>query len=339
MDGDVTAEPVWPNHSVRIPVMLSHIVRGFHFGIVLSLSLLAAGWTVPVQAQVKLEHKIVEGRKTVTHTTMKSKQSLTLAGIQFNTDSDRFIISTAQTGKRDAQGKIRIEITCDKLTATDKSHGLTGFTVSFDSDDPNKKADNDAAAILELHLQLLRAVANSRPVWVCDQSCKVIAVEGLDKPAEEVWEEFRGDFDPDQAKKCANQKLEILPTKPIKVGDIWTKTVDSPLGSGQILSITSRYKYLGEVKVGDKKYDKIIAKVTAVALSTADVSKATLRVANSNLNPVESAGEILFDRVAGEFHSTKGKIRVQGNVNFTTKGLPVSGAMDLTIENETVRQL
>ena len=89
--------------------MLSHIGHVLRFGSVLSLSLLAAGWSVPAQAQVKLEHKFVEGQKTVTHTTMKIKQTLTLAGMGLDTDSDRFVISSAQVGKRDAEGKIRVE--------------------------------------------------------------------------------------------------------------------------------------------------------------------------------------------------------------------------------------
>ncbi|MBC7815368.1 MAG: hypothetical protein IAG10_00550, partial [Planctomycetaceae bacterium] len=80
--------------------MFLHIGRVLRFGSVLSLSLLAAGWAVPVQAQVKLEHKFIEGQKTVTHTTLNVKQTLTLAGMGLDTNSDRFVISTAQVGKR-----------------------------------------------------------------------------------------------------------------------------------------------------------------------------------------------------------------------------------------------
>ena len=89
--------------------MLSHIVRGFRLGSVLSLSLLAAGWAAPAMAQVKLEHKFADGRKTVHHATMKVKQTLTLAGMAQESESERFAISTDQASKRDADGKIRIE--------------------------------------------------------------------------------------------------------------------------------------------------------------------------------------------------------------------------------------
>ncbi len=313
--------------------MILHIGRVLRFGSVLSLSLLAAGWAVPAQAQVKLEHKFVEGQKTVTHTTMKIKQTLTLAGMGLDTDSDRFVISSAQVGKRDAEGKIRIEQKTDKLTVTLKLPG--GIDASFDSDDPNKKANNPA---LEPLMQLMRASAKAKITMVRDSSGKVVAVEGLDKAAEDLPDELKGEFNPEQTKKAANQELESLPSDSVKPGDTWTKMADLPLGSGQVMSMTTEYKYVGEVKEGDKTFDKIEAKTTAVSFSIAADSKLPLKVTKSELKPTESTETKLFDRAAGQWHSTKGKIRIQGAIDFEINATPLPGKLDLTIESETVRQ-
>ena len=313
--------------------MLSHIIRSLHLGSLLSLTLLAAGWAAPAMAQVKLEHKFVDGRKTVTHTTMKIKQTLTLAGMALETESDRFVISSSEVGKRDAEGKVRVEQKTDKLTVTSKLPG--GIMLSFDSDDPNKKAENPA---LEPFMQVMRAAAKSRPVLVRDQSGKVVAVEGLDKAAEEAPEEFRGEFNPEQTKKTANQEMETLPNKTLKVGDTWTKDADLPLGSGQMMAMTTEYKYLGEVKEGGKTFDKIEAKTTAVAFSIAENSKLPLKVTKSELKPTESSETMLFDREAGQFQSTKGKLRIEGDIDFTINGQNYPGKLDLTIESEAVRQ-
>lgn len=313
--------------------MLLHIGRALHFGSLLSLFLLAAGWAVPAEAQVKLEHKFLEGQKTVTHTTLNVKQTLTLAGMGLDTNSDRFVISTAQVGKRDAEGKIRIEQKTDKLTVTLKLPG--GIDVSFDSDDPNKKADNPA---LEPLMQLMRASAKAKITMVRDSSGKVVAVEGLDKVADEVSDELKGEFNPEQTKKAANQELESLPSDAVKPGDTWTKMADLPLGSGQVMSMTIEYKYVGEVKEGDKTFDKIEAKTTAVSFSIAADSKLPLKVTKSELKPTESTETKLFDRAAGQWHSTKGKIRIQGNLDFEINSMPFPGKLDLTIESETVRQ-
>lgn len=317
--------------------MLSHIVRGFRFGSVLSLSLLAAGWAAPAQAQVKLEHKFEEGRKTVTHTTMKTKQTLTLAGRGLDSESDRFIITTSQAGKRDAEGNLRIEQKVDKFSLTSKLPG--GISLTFDSDDPNKKADIPQ---LEPALQAMRATVKAKSVLVRDKSGKVIAVEGLEKVAEELPEELRGDLNPEQIKKTANQESGTLPDKPVKAGDTWTKTADLPLGGGQIMTMTTEYKYLGEVKEGGRSLEKIEAKTTTVVLSVTAETTA-MKVNRSDLKPTESSVTILFDREAGQAQSTKSKIRIQGEVDLklTVNGMELDfpgSKLDLTIESEAVRQ-
>ena len=314
--------------------MLLYIGRGLRFGSVLCLSLLTAGWVAPAMAQVKLEPKFEEGRKTVTHTTLKLKQTLTLAGMAQETESDRFVINSTQAGKRDADGKIRIETTTEKLTVNLK---IQGINITFDSDDPNKKAENP---LLEPLLQTLRVAAKAKPVLVRDKSGKVVAVEGLDKVAEEAPAELRGDFNEEQLKKNANQELDLLPAEPVKAGDTWTKTAEIPLGGWQTMSVTSDYKYVGEVKEGDKSYDKIEAKNTAISLAIADNPNAQvkIRLTKSELKPEDSGSTLLFDRTAGQVQSNKGKLHVVGELELEINGMAFPGKLDLTIESETVRQ-
>lgn len=310
--------------------MLSHIVRGFRFGSLLSLSLLAAGWAVPAIAQVKLEHKFVDGRKTVMHTTMKVKQTLTLAGMAQETESERFSISTDQAGKRGADGKLRIEKRTDKLSVNLK---IQGIEVTFDSDDPNKKAENP---LLEPLVQVLRASAKVKPVLVRDPSGKVVAVEGMDKLAEEVPEAVRGDADPEKIKKAANQELETLPGEAIKPGATWSKNSEMSLGGGQTMSLTTDFKYIGEVEVGGKKLDKIEATTTKISLTIEN--NPMVKLTKCELKPTETSSIMLFDREAGEWQSTKGKTRVQGVLDLEVNGMAFPGKLDLTIEIEAVRQ-
>ena len=315
--------------------MQKHIGQAVRFASIfsLSLSLLAAGWTMPAQAQVKLEHKFVEGTKTVNHMNMKIKQTLSLAGMNLETDSDRFVIASTQVGKRNAEGKIRVNQQTDKLSVTIKMPG--GLMLTFDSDDPNKKPDNPA---LQPLVDVMRALSQAKIVSVYDQAGKVIAIEGLDKAAENVPEAARGDFDAEKAKKNANQELDRLPTEPIKVGDSWSRNTELGLGSGQIMSMTIEYKYLGEVQDGGKTLDKIESKTTSVSFSIADDSKLPLRVSKSDLKPTESSSTLLFDRTAGQWHSNKGKVRIQGDLDFTVNGQPLPAKLDLTIESDTTRQ-
>lgn len=313
--------------------MLKHMGRSIRYASILSLSLLAAGWAVPAEAQVKLEHKFVEGTKTVNHTNMKIKQTLSLAGMNLETESDRFVITSTQVGKRDADGKIRVNQQTDKLSVSIKLPG--GLMMTFDSDDPNKKADNPA---LQPLVEVMKALSQAKVVFVHDQAGKVVAVEGLEKAAEGVPEDARGDFDGEKAKKNANQEQERLPAEPIKVGDTWTKNTDLNLGSGQVMNMTIEYKYLGEAKDGGKTYDKIESKTTSVNFTITDDSKLPLRVAKSDLKPTESSSTMLFDRAAGQLQSNKGKVRIQGDIEFTVNGQPLPAKLDLTLEIDTTRQ-
>jgi hypothetical protein len=317
----------------EMDVMLGRAVRGSGITTVLASAILHLGLTLPAMAQVKLEHKFVEGRKTVMHTTLKIKQTLTLGGMNVDTESDRFLITSAEAGQRDAEGKIRVMQSIDKLTTTLSLPG--GLSLTFDSDTPDQKAENPA---LEPLLQLLRASVKAKTVFVHDPSGKVVSVEGLDKAAENLPEVLKGEFNAERARKAANQEMEILPTDPVKIGDTWTRNTELQLGSGQVMALTTEYKYLGEVQEGGKVLHKIESKPSSVEFSIAADSKLPLKVTKSELKPTDSVSTTLFDQDAGQVHSTKGKLHIAGILDLEINGTPLPGKLDLTIESETKRQ-
>ena len=313
--------------------MLLHIGRVLRFGslLSLSLSLLAAGWSVPAQAQVTLEHKYVEGTKQVVHTTMKIKQVATIAGSNQDTENDRFIISSIEVLKPDAEGNAVVAHKTDKLSATFKLPG--GTTLIFDSDDANRKADNPA---LEPLLDLLRAAAKLRSTTVHDKSGKVIRIEGLDKAAEGLPDALKSEFDAERIKKVANQELESLPSKPVKKGDTWSTNSELGLGGGQLMKFSTEYKYVGEVQEGGKTLHKIESKTLTVTYTLEN--NPNVRVSKSELSPKESGSVMLFDANAGQVHSVKGKVQIVGAFELDAGGMALPGKLDLTIESEIVRQ-
>lgn len=319
--------------SLRALVMFLQFLRVVRCCGFLSVAMLVASSVAPAEGQVTLALKNVEGRKTTTHTNMKLKQSLTLAGMALDTESDRFIISTATTGKRDEDGKIKVSQKVDKLSLTSKLPG--GISLTFDSDDPGKKAENP---LLEPVLELLRASVKANITLVHDKAGKVVAVEGLDKAAEPLPAELKDEFSEERTKKNANQELDRLPTEPVKAGHKWTKNSDLDLGSGQVMSFTTEYTYVGETKEGTKTLDKISAKATAVTFSLDANSKLPLKVNKSDLKIGESAETMLFDREAGLWHSVKSKVQIQGEIEFSINGQSLPGKLDLTIETDTARQ-
>ena len=109
-----------------------------------------------------------------------------------------------------------------------------------------------------------------------------------------------------------------------------------PLGGGQTMSFTTEYKYIGEVTEAGKTLHKIEAKATAVSL-TID-NNPMVKLTKCELKPTESSETLLFDREAGEQHSSKSKTRIQGVLDLEINGMAFPGKLDLTIETESVRQ-
>ena len=64
------------------------------------IACLALAWSQAAQAQVKLEHKYVEGQKLTYKTTSKTHQTLTLMGMEIESSEERSMVTSLATGKR-----------------------------------------------------------------------------------------------------------------------------------------------------------------------------------------------------------------------------------------------
>src|SRR5258708_33731831 len=75
----------------------------------ISLACLALVCSQKAQAQVKLEYKFAEGDKLTYKSTTKTKQVLTLQGMEIETESDQVAVSSRTVGKRRADSSTPIE--------------------------------------------------------------------------------------------------------------------------------------------------------------------------------------------------------------------------------------
>ena len=66
-------------------------------------------------AEVKLELKYTPETTSTTQAESSTKQILTLAGMDFETDVSQFVISTSTIGKRNADGMLAIIDKIDKI--------------------------------------------------------------------------------------------------------------------------------------------------------------------------------------------------------------------------------
>jgi hypothetical protein len=122
----------------------------------------------------------------------------------------------------------------------------------------------------------------------------------------------------------------------LKKGDTWERTSKMNLGGGQVLTVTTRYTYEGEIEKEGRKLDRITSKSLTVDFALEPDSPLPLTVKSSELKPSESKGEILFDRALGQAVETSGSVTIVGNMTFVIMGNELPSKLNLTMESSTV---
>ncbi len=283
------------------------------------------------EAQVTLQAKYTEGAKAVVHSETKTTQTLTLAGMDLDTKSTTFIVTSSSTGNRAADGTLMIE---EKTDVLQSELGLPGgVTLQFDSANPDKKADNP---LLEPILEIYRSLVRFPVTVVVDANNKITEIKLPEGEFEKLPEGAKERFSPEARKKAAEQAEGFLPTEPVKPGDTWERSADANLGSGQVMSFRTKYEYAGTVDQDGKTLDKITGKTFEVSFSIN--GNPMLQVTKSDLKVKESQSTVLFDRDLGRVASRTSKIRIEGPLTLVINGAELPGKVDLTIEEKTTRQ-
>lgn len=282
---------------------------------------------------VKLEFKYTPETTSTTHAESSTKQILTLAGMEFETDVSQFVISTSSIGKRNPDGTLAVVDKIDKLQSNLSLPA--GLKLAFDSDDPDKKADNP---LLEPFLDVFRVVAKSKTTTLLDKDDRIQSIEFSDNPADKVGDDYKSQFDPEKRKKSAENERNILSDKPVKPGDVWMHTAESELGAGQTLTIETRYEYLGTQEKAGKTLDKISTRSITVTYAMDPNSSSPLKIKVSELKITASEGTILFDRERGEVFESVSKIKIEGDLKTEINGMELPGKLSLTIESKSSLQ-
>jgi hypothetical protein len=289
--------------------------------------------TAPSSAEVKLERKYLPETTATSHIEANTKQILTIAGMNFENTSERFIIATSKTGTRNSEGILPIVTAIDKLQVNLSFPG--GVKEMFDSGNPDKKAEN---ALLEPVFDLLRIAARTTTTTLLDNENKIKAIEFPDNPAENVSDDFKSAFDAEKRKKAAENERGVLPDRPVKPGDSWTHTSEADLSGGQTLTIETRYEYVGTEQKNGKTYNKITLKTISVSYAMDPNATSPLKVKSSDLKVSSSEGTILFDRQMGAIVDSESKLRIEGDLKIDANGMELPSKLDLTIENKTSLQ-
>lgn len=290
--------------------------------------------SLPADGQVTLARKVLEGRTSTLETNSKTEQKLTIAGMENDTNSEAHVTAKITTGQRDAGGNLKVE---EKITAMQIQIKAQGSEYLFDSANPDKSGTSGLEVLRKVH----QVQARRKTTRTLDKENKVVAIDydenaldGLDDNLKNLVKE---QFDVEKIKKTENDETARIPATPIAKGDSWEHTSRANLGAGQVLSSKTRYTYEGLIEKGNMNFDRITLKVLSVEYTLED-SPLPLALKSSKLEPVESKGELLFDRALGEVAESSLQMNIKGDIVFTVNDMELPSKLDLKMEVSSMRK-
>lgn len=301
--------------------------------------LLSAGLIVVLTAatgaaEVKLVPKFPEDTKSKLRTEVHVEQTMSIAGMEIETDTQVFLVTVVDVGTAGPEGGVRVANGFDSMQVEISLPG--GQSLSFDSSNRDQSSDNPQFNSI---LEIFRAMTDQKWTYVVGKDGRVAEVEsdtqrlGSLDPA--VAEPTKRRFEPEALKAEANQEIDRLPTYAINKGDTWKRMEKVQLDGGQSLNFERQFEYHGTVEQDGRTLDRITAKCLDVTFDNAPIPNAVFEITKADLKIVTSEGEILFDREKSQVVADKATFRVKGPTTYSINGMDLTGAIDLTLTQET----
>jgi hypothetical protein len=274
--------------------------------------LLLAGLAMPVAAQeVKLEWKFEKGKPFFQEMTTKTDQSMKVMGMDITqTQNQTFIFGWTPKD----QDKDKNWVVDQKIEAVKMDIEIGGNKISYDS-------TKDTAGTGNALADFFKALVGSTFTLTISPDMKVLKVEGRDdfvnklvkanpqmKP---LLEQILGE---DALKQMSETAFGMLPNKPVKKGDTWTK--ESKLNMGPIGTYITNYKYTYEGKDGKLDKIKVDSNLTYEAPGPAAAGTLPFKITEAKLASKNSSGTIWFDNDKHRIDHSEMKLTLDGTLKI-----------------------
>ncbi len=307
------------------------MLRASRIGICLVIGLSGVVCARSCLGQVTLKHKFHEGTSSTVETSGRIAQNLTIAGTEIDTASDTKSLAKATVGKRDVEGKLRVN---EKVESLQISITVMGQNYMFDSANPDNKGSSPFEVVRDVH----KAIARRTTTTVFDKNDRAVAIETdedtLGSLPTEVQTLVKSQLDPESLKNAANDEMDQIKREPLNKGDTWERVRTTNFGAGQVMDFKNQFTYEGTIERDGKTLDKITSRVLSVTFAL-DKSPLPFSLKSSDLKAAESDGVILFDRERGQTIESTSKIRVTGDIVFVANNMDLPAKLDLKMEQAT----
>ncbi len=290
-----------------------------------------------VCGQVQLQLKFPDGRVERSLSEINTKQTLTLAGMDIETESKQNFELTSTNRQRNSDGEL---VTAQKIESMKAELNISGQKLTFDS----AKADAPPpGTTLDGILDVFKALSQSEWTVTRDKDNRVSSVDGRAEALQSLPEAMRAamekQLDSSYLAEVANDEMAAIPSRSVSVGDTWTHQTTLRLEAGQTFKFDKTYKYEGAVEKDGKSLHKITELTTDVEYDMEANNASPLKFVSSDLKMADSEGEILFDNEAGLVVSRIVKVHITGPLVFEVGGTELPGTVDLTIGQSTTTSI
>jgi hypothetical protein len=301
------------------------------------LSAVAAMLIAPtLDAQVVLKSKIQPNTKRVTHAENSTKQILNLNGMDIETETTQFIIARTSTGARAADGTVQ---TIEEIEKLQQELKVPGINVSFDSDDPDKKAPLPQ---LEPILDVLRAISKLKTTYTFNKADELVKVGGVEEALKDLDPAVRKSLNhlsPDSLKEKWQNTFDTLPAKPVQVGDKWEHTSVNEPEAGQVLTVKRQYTYTGTIEKGGITLHRVTSKSLEVSLTQDNPPEGSpTKLTEAKLKVAKGTGEFLIDVKRGLTVQATDSLQMTGPLKMEINGMSFDAQLDLTIVTKSTVQ-
>lgn len=283
------------------------------------------------QADLSNKPKFQSGAELRNQVELKVDQTLTIAGMAIETKVEQFLVNVDKVREVAPDGGATTARKTETMQFNLTAPG--GLSLNFDSGNPNQAGTNP---LLQPLADSLKKMAAAELVTTYGADGKVTSIQWSSDLASQVDDSIKGQIDPENLKREANQDLDRLPNKVVNVGDTWSRTEEMGLGQGQKMTFDIDYTYTGPAEVNGKKVEQIGVKIKSVKLTVENNPQFEFK--NTELEVKDSKGTLSYDPAVGMVTSSDNTIHIAGKLTMVVNGMELPSELDLTIGAKSTLQ-
>ncbi len=269
--------------------------------------LLVAGWASPAVAQAPrpIEWKLRVGDKFYLRNVTTSKQTLKALNKDVPQNAEQTVVLGFSVEAKDGDN-FKLKETVEEVTV--------------------KPEKGEAAS--DPRLAGVTFLLTVSPKW------EILSFEGYDKLVDKlagdepaVRQAVMLNLPEEVFKRTVREAMAFLPDRPVKDGEAWERSVESPLGLGTLRE-TRTYKLEGKEDVGGKKVDKITF-TTAVDFKPAKkADNLPYYVINGRMEVKEGKGTVYFDPATAQLVQIKSDLKLVGTMVLSISETKVDAVVE-----------